>query len=57
MESNGIMEVSKKQSEGLVRNDADHSNSGGLRDYLHPLLSEEQEHGFETLQQALVKLE
>ena len=51
------MEGSMKQSEGLVRNDADHSNSGGLRDYLHPLLSEEQKHGFETLQQALVKLE
>ena len=53
MERSGIMEGSKKQSDGLVRDDADHSNIGALGDYLHPLLSEEQERGIETLQQTL----
>ena len=53
MESSGVMEGSKKQSEGLVRDDADHSNIGGLRDYLHRPLSEGEEHGFETSQQAV----
>ena len=53
MESSGVMEGSKKQSEGLVRDYADHSNIGDLRDYLHHLLSEEQEHGFEISQQAV----
>ena len=53
MERSGIMEGSKKQSDGLVRGDANHPNIGGLGDYLHPLLSEEQEHGIETLQQTL----
>ena len=53
MESSGVMEGSKKQPEGLVRDDADHSNIGGLRDYLHRPLPEGQEHGFETSQQAV----
>jgi hypothetical protein len=53
MERSCLMEGSKKQSKGLVRDDANHPNFGGLGDHLHPLLSEEQEHGPETLQQAL----
>ena len=53
MESSGVVEGSKKQSEGLVRDGADHSNIGGLRDYLHRPFSERQEYGFETSQQAV----
>jgi hypothetical protein len=57
LERSGVMEGSEKQSEASVRDDADHSNIGGFGDYLHPFLSEEQEHRLETLQQALAKFE
>ena len=49
VERSGFMEGSKKQSEGLVRSDADHADIGSLGDYLHRLSSEDQKHGFEIL--------